>query len=109
MKRLIYIATALAMLQFAACTGSADGNDNDADTTAVDSTICPLPDSSAMQEVRGVIVDGARRNIDLQVGEDTMNFELESSNEVEWEIGDSLTVRYYMTREHGDSVVEIAH
>ena len=107
MKKLIYIATAFAALQFAACTPDGN-NDNSADTTPAD-TIDNTIDSTAMQEVRGIIVDGARRNIDLQVGEDTMNFELESSSDVEWEIGDSLTVRYYMTREHGDSVVEIAH
>lgn len=106
MKKLIYITAALVALSFSACTGSADGTNDNVDTLAMDSIVNTV-DSSALQEVRGVIVDGARRSIDLKVGEDTMNFELESSSDVEWEIGDSLTVRYYMTQQ-GDSVVEIA-
>lgn len=107
MKHLIYIALTLFTVAFFSCTDSANGTGDDNDSTLVDS-LEQLVDSSALQEVRGVIVDGARRSIDLKVGEDTMNFELESSSDVEWEIGDSLTVRYYMTQQ-GDSVVEIAH
>lgn len=107
MKRLVYISLALMSVAFMACEGTSTAGGEENDTIEVDSTE-NIIDSTAMQEVRGVVVDGARRSIDLQVGEDTMNFELESSSDVSWEIGDSLTVRYYMTQQ-GDSVVEIVH
>lgn len=104
MKRLIYIATAAVAISIASCTdGTSTADGNMVDSAATQETV----DSTALQEVTGVVVDGARRSIDLQVGDSTINFELDSSEDISWEIGDTLTVRYYMTRENGDSVVEV--
>jgi len=104
MKRLVYIATAAVALSIASCTDGSSTNDNNGCDS--DSVTIAEGDTGAI-EVTGVVIDGARRNIDLQVDNDTLNFELTSSEDVSWEIGDTLTIRYYKTAENGDSVVEV--
>lgn len=94
---------ATAAMGFTACKGGNGDNNN----AGVDSTAIATVDSTIVQEVTGVVVDGARRNIDLQVDDDTLNFELPSDIDASWQIGDTLTLRYYLTRENGDSVVEV--
>ena len=110
MKKLLYISLAAVAMSLTACYGS---NDNDStQDEGVDTIEAPADevaeiDSTQPQEVTGIVVDGARRSIDVKVGDETLNFELESGDEVYYEIGDTVTVRYYMTRNSGDSVVEV--
>ena len=105
MKRLITVLMAAAMLMLWSCDAFTGGQGDQTDTIAqpVDSTM--LVDDDVIT-VRGEAVDGSRRNIYVQVGDSTYSFELDPSIEVEWEIGDSLMVRY-KTTELGDSVIEV--
>lgn len=105
MKRIVYISIAALALSIASCANDNADNAETQNDSIIDSLMTE-GDSDALHEVTGVVIDGARRNIDLQVGDDTLNFELESSEDVSWEIGDTLTIRYYK-RETGDSVVGI--
>lgn len=113
MKKLLYtaIAATIAMTATLSTTSCVDSGNNNSDTIAPDSTVTeslPEVDSTAMQEVTGIVADAAQRSIDLQVGDTTLNFVLdESLDNVSCEIGDSLTIRYYMTRQNGDSVVQV--
>lgn len=114
MKKLLYVAIAATTvmtttLSTSSCTGGE--NDNANDTIVVDDTTnagTTTIDSTAMQEATGVVVEAAHRSIDLKVGDKTLNFVFDESNEdeVSCEIGDSLTIRYYM-RPDGDSVVQV--
>lgn len=106
MKRLITVLMAAAMLTLWSCdtfTGGGQGDQTDTITQPVDSTM--LADDDVLT-VRGEAVDGSRRNIYVQMGDSTYSFELDPSIEVEWEIGDTLMVRY-KTTELGDSVIEV--
>ncbi len=95
----------MAAMSIASCTTDG-GNKTDSGNDSIPAEQPETVDSSKVQEVTGEVVDGARRLIDLAVDGDTLNFELESSEDVSWEIGDKLTIRYYM-RPDGDSVVSV--
>lgn len=103
----ILIASA-AMLALWSCDMFGNGGDNSNDTLQqpVDSTALAPADS--LLTVQGEAVDGSRRNIYVQVGDSTYSFELAPSIDVEWEVGDTLIVRY-KSLEQGDSVVEVTN
>ena len=102
----ILIATA-AMFALWSCDLLGNGSDGSGDDTLqqpVDSTALAPADS--LLTVQGEAVDGSRRNIYVQVGDSIYSFELDPSISVEWEVGDTLIVRY-KSLEQGDSVVEV--
>ncbi len=105
MKRIVFMAIAATALFFTACN---EGSNNDADNDSMDtdSVAVEQTDGDSIPEITGVIVDGARRNIDLQVNDDTLNFELPDAIVATWQIGDTVTVRY-TSGEMGDSVVDL--
>ena len=105
MKRFATLLTASALLLLGACTGNSDkGGQTDSTAVTVDSTDVA---DDGVKVVRGEVVDGSRRNIYVQVGDSTYSFELDPSMEdVQYEIGESLTVRYITTSD-GDSVIDV--
>lgn len=66
-------------------------------------------EQDSIKEVTGVAVDGAKNSVALLVGEDTVTFDypdLDVDHRQIWVIGDSVTVRYYVT-ESGDSITDV--
>ena len=102
MKNLVLAFGVLFALSFFSCTNQADTTTpEDNDTTQV------VEDTALLAS--GIAVDGAMNSVYLLVGDDTVEFsypDLESDHRESWEVGDSLTVRYYVT-ENGDSVTDV--
>ncbi|MBQ7691713.1 MAG: hypothetical protein IJT30_11070 [Muribaculaceae bacterium] len=106
MKRQPIVLMAAMMLGFSSCemfTGSENTNQNDSINQQVVSTEVP---GDSIHVLRGEVVDGSRRNIYVQVGDSTYSFELDPSFDLQYEIGETLTVRY-VTTEQGDSVIGV--
>ena len=107
MKRLVYITLALFAMNLASCEGIADNGNDSTDSLEQDTTSAVA--TNAMEEVTGVVVDGSRRNIYLQVGDSTYDFDLPQFEEdVSWEEGDTLTVTYRKSPS-GDSVTSVVN
>ena len=104
MKNLVLAFGVLFALSFFSCTNQAENatpNENDS-TMAVQ-------DADTAMLVSGVAVDGALNGVYLLVGDDTIEFtypDLDSDHRASWEMGDSISVRYYVT-ENGDSVTDV--
>ena len=103
MNRLLYTFILASLLIFTSCDGLFGGktSDNDSITVPVDSV------NIGEQVVKGVAVDGSRRNIYIASGSDTLDFELSPDIDFSWEIGDSIYVKF-VTTEYGDSVTYIS-
>jgi hypothetical protein len=103
MKKLLLAFGALFAISFVSCTGDSQQKTQELDEN--DST--EVVDSALL--VSGIAVDGAMNSVYLKVGDDTVEFsypDLESDHRQSWEMGDSLTIRYYVT-EGGDSVTDV--
>lgn len=107
MKRVFYTLILTTTLLLTSCEGFWNSNqeqqENDVEQT--DSLVV----DTGEREIRGIAIDGSRRNIYVAVQGDTMDFELSPDVDVDfsWEIGDSVMVKYYTTQ-YGDSVSHIA-
>ena len=103
MKRFTFTIMSLAMLMLASCDGIFGGSGEQTDTTSQ-----PVDSTAINKEVTvtGIAVDGSRRNIFMQVDDDTLDFELPPETDFSWEIGDTITVKYFPT-EYGDSITYI--
>jgi hypothetical protein len=102
MKELVLAFGALFALTFFSCTGEGQSENQEQETDTVE-----VVDSAKV--VSGIAVDGAMNSIYLMVGNDTIEFDysdLESDHRSSWEMGDSVTIRYYVT-EDGDSVTDV--
>ena len=103
MKRALYTFSLASILLLTSCDGLFGGKGSDNDTTAV-----PVDSVSiGEQVVKGVAIDGSRRNIYIAAGSDTLDFELSPDIDFSWEIGDSIYVKFVKT-EYGDSVTYIS-
>lgn len=104
MNKLPLIFAALLTLSFAACTewGSDEHQVEQADTLTSEQIDSALKDLT----ITGVAVDGSRRNVFLQVEGDTIDYELESSGDLTWDIGDTLTLQR-VKEENGDSAIHL--
>ena len=103
MKKLVIALGALFAVSFISCNGDKQQVAVEIEETdtieAVDSAIL----------VSGIAVDGAMNSIYLMVGDDTIEFsypDLDSDHRQSWEMGDSVSIRYYVT-EGGDSVIDV--
>ena len=102
MKNLLFAFGVLFSLSFFSCT-----NQEETTTTEDNDTIENVVDTALL--VSGIAVDGAMNSVYLLVGDDTIEFtypDLDSEHRQSWEMGDSITVRYYVT-ENGDSVTDV--
>ncbi len=103
MKNLVLAFAALFALSFVSCMG--EGQTEKQELIETDSV--EVTDSAML--VSGIAVDGAMNSVYLLVGDDTVEFsypDLESDHRASWEMGDSVTIRYYVT-EGGDSVTDV--
>lgn len=107
MKRVIYIFAFALMLTLSSCDGMFSNNAEQQDSVAQQADSIEV--ETAEKVIRGIAIDGSRRNIYVAVGTDTLDFELSYDLGVDfsWEIGDSVIVKYYPT-EYGDSVTYIS-
>ena len=104
MKNLVLAFGVLFTLSFFSCTNQAENATPDEN----DSTMA-VQDADTAMLVSGVAVDGAMNSVYLLVGDDTIEFtypDLDSDHRASWEMGDSISVRYYVT-ENGDSVTDV--
>jgi hypothetical protein len=102
MKKLVLAFGALFALSFFSCTGEGQSENQEQETDTVE-----VADSA--KTLSGIAVDGAMNSIYLMVGSDTIEFDypdLDSDHRASWEMGDSVTIRYYVT-EDGDSVTDV--
>jgi hypothetical protein len=105
MKKLVLAFGALFAMSLLSCS---HGNQEQGNSL-VDSTQVELATDSAGSEVTGIAVDGAMNSIYLKVGDDTVMFsypDIDSEHRASWDVGDTVTVRYYVT-ENGDSVTDV--
>ena len=104
MKKLVLLLAIFAALFVTSCVKKTQlpPQDNvleDTDTVQVDSAVL----------VSGIAIDGAMNSVFLKVGDDTVQFnypDLDSDHRQSWEMGDSVTIRYYVT-ENGDSITDV--
>ena len=106
----ILLATAVTLLGLlASCTTSHSEGDNaggqDSDTIAAEN-VQTLDDG--LTTLKGVAVDGSRRNIYIKVNEDTIDYELPPASDFTWSVGDSVLVVLQKT-EHGDSIAQMTN
>ena len=102
MKKLVIAFGALFAISFFSCTGEGGTQvteDNDSIKVVADTALL----------VSGIAVDGAMNSVYLKVGDDTIEFDypdLDSDHRASWSMGDSVTIRYYVTQD-GDSVTDV--
>ena len=108
MKRLPMAVMAVLMLSLWSCELFNGSNEDRRDSIAQPIDTTAIAEASDEIVVKGEAVDGSRRNIYVQVGDSTYSFELSPGVNVQWQIGDTLTVRYKPTEE-GDSVIEVTN
>ncbi len=104
-KSILSLAVALT-LSLSACTewGNTDHNAEQADTLTdeqIDSTLQSEP------TITGVAIDGSRRNVFLQVDNDTLDFELAGTDNLTWEIGDTITLRFEKGPTGNDTIIHL--
>ena len=106
MKKLVLALSVISALSLCSCIG--EGKIDSQDVVPEDSTLVDN-DAQAQREVSGVAIDGAMNSVYLKVGDDTIGFSypnLDSDHRAAWDVGDSITVRYYVTQD-GDSVTDV--
>ena len=104
MKKLVLLLAIFAALFVTSCVKETQQPPQDnvleeTDTVQVDSAVL----------VTGIAIDGAMNSVFLKVGDDTVQFnypDLDSDHRQSWEMGDSVTIRYYVT-ENGDSITDV--
>ncbi len=104
MKKLVLLLAIFAVLFVTSCVKETQQPPQDnvleeTDTVQVDSAVL----------VSGIAIDGAMNSVFLKVGDDTVQFnypDLDSDHRQSWEMGDSVTIRYYVT-ENGDSITDV--
>ena len=105
MTKLVLAFGALFAMSLFSCNHGNEGqNSNLVDSVQVDSVT-----DSLGKEVTGIAVDGAMNSVYLKVGDDTVVFsypDIDSDRRASWDVGDTVTVRYYVT-ENGDSVTDV--
>ena len=104
MKQLLWSFLAAATLLTLSCTREAQGDNNCCDTVPADSLTATPADTA--RTITGIAIDGSRRNIYLKVADDTLDYELPPSQDISWEIGDTVHVHLVATAE-GDSVASM--
>ena len=105
MKKLVFALAALFATMMISCVSDGQTDQQDGDLT--DSIEQEMIDT--VTTVTGVAIDGAMNSIYLKVGDDTIGFsypDLDMDHRAPWDMGDTVTVRYYVT-ESGDSVTDI--
>ena len=105
MKKLVLAFGVLFAMSLFSCNHSDEGQNSN----LVDSTQVEAMTDSLDQEVTGIAVDGAMNSVFLKVGDDTVVFsypDIDSDRRASWDVGDTVTVRYYVT-ENGDSVTDV--
>ncbi len=103
MKKLVIAFGALFAISFFSCTGNVQQEGDD----SMEKDSIENADTALL--VSGIAVDGAMNSVYLLVGEDTIEFDypdLDSDHRASWEMGDSVTIRYYVTQD-GDSVTDV--
>ena len=107
MKLIINSFIFIILLAMTSCDGLFGNRTNNDDTinTQVDSTEL----ISTEHVIKGIAVDGSRRNIYIANGDYTLDFELSPDLDLDfsWEIGDSVVIKY-VNRDYGDSVTFIS-
>lgn len=103
MKKIVYTTAIALSLTLMSCDGLFGGKSNDNDTTAMPIDSVQLGE----QVVKGVAIDGSRRNIYIASQGDTLDFELPPEIDFSWEIGDSIIVKF-VESDYGDSVTYIS-
>lgn len=105
MRKLVFALGALFAMSLLSCI---HGNDENT-SGLIDSTQVNITADSLSKEVTGIAVDGAMNSVYLKVGDDTVMFsypDIDSDHRASWDVGDTVTVRYYVT-ENGDSVTDV--
>lgn len=103
MKRVTLPLIFVSLFMLSSCDGMFTGKNQQDDTTA---TLVDSLELNKEHTIKGIAVDGSRRNIYVAIDGDTMDFELAPDLDFSWEIGDSIMVKY-VTTEYGDSVTYI--
>lgn len=96
----------MSALSMASCI---DDGKSDQQSTLTDTV--QVQDVDSALHVTGIAIDGAMNSVYLKVGDDTIGFsypDLDSDHRASWDVGDTLTVRYYVTQ-NGDSVTDVTH
>jgi len=109
MKKTFVALCAVMSIAFVACKGDkqqADNNDANLEPAPIEEVA-----DTAQQEVTGIAIDGAMNSVYLRTADgDTVAFsypELDMEHRGGWEIGDTVTVRYYKGANGEDSVMQV--
>jgi len=110
MNKILLSLCATAALLTACNTGNTESQDATDARDSIAATVDEMViDSTAQQQLRGKVIDGAMNSIYVLVQDDTLSFsypDLARDSIDGWAIDDSVTVNYYMTAQ-GDSVTAV--
>lgn len=104
MNKILLTLTACAAMSLAACTDTETQNAQD-NTQPADSVVV---DNDGPHTVEGIAIDGSRRNIFIQLGKDTVDYEFTTDNDLTWEIGDTLDVEVMPAADGSDSIISVS-